>query len=74
MIYPQQLVHNSLKKQALELIDTLPQKNTITTMRFIDSKLGFVGYILVLLIFPLLGITVLIATIASVLYMPICHP
>ena len=46
----------------------------ITYRGWIDHKIGIIGLIFIIVIFPILSVAVLLMTLASVVYMPICNP
>lgn len=48
--------------------------HTVTYKRKIDQVIGILGLIFVTIVFPILGFGILLATIGSIIYMPICHP
>lgn len=65
-----------LKKRYKHIVENnlYREPEEITYRKWIDHKTGIIGLIFAILIFPLLGVSVLLATLGSIIYMPICHP
>ena len=65
--------YSTLEGNINQSIEELNHEN-ISYRKWIDTSIGTCAFIFMATIFPILGISILLALIGGVVYLPICHP